>query len=42
MSTPAKINRIRIAINFSDGALCKTKIVVQNQSMREILPQAYN
>jgi hypothetical protein len=23
-------------------AFCKTKIVVQNQTMREILPQAYD
>jgi hypothetical protein len=24
------------------GAFCKTKIFVQNQGMREILPQAYD
>jgi len=28
--------------NIVKGAFCKTKIFVQNQGMREILPQAYN
>jgi hypothetical protein len=29
-------------INILRGAFCKTKIFVQNQGMREILPQAYD
>jgi hypothetical protein len=27
---------------LKDRAFCKTKIFVQNQGMREILPQAYD